>query len=244
MLQNNERWVRISHLLKKTEQESGLWNIDKVDWDTGFILSFLNAHAINMASKNQEFYEVLLQSRFLLRDGIGVKIAMKLFRLNAGQNLNGTDLISKIIPRMLHKNISIFGASTETLDATHSRLKTEGVNNIIDLQHGFHDFNYYLGRIEDRRPDLIILCMGMPKQELLAIEIYKKFPEKIIVCGGGWADFYSGIKKRAPLWVQKLSCEWIYRLCHEPKRLGKRYTIDLIYFFCVIFMARLNYKEK
>ncbi len=230
----------IFELLHKTEQETASWDINKIPQNAGYIFSFLNAHAINMAFKNPNFYKVLMSSRFLLRDGIGVKIAMKLFGLNAGQNLNGTDLISKIIPRMPDKKIAIYGASLEVLMATEKRLKQEGVTNVIDLQHGFHDFEYYVSTTQEKNPDLIVLCMGMPKQELLAAELHKKCPDKIIICGGGWADFYSGTKNRAPLWIRKLSLEWIYRLCHEPKRLGKRYTIDVIYFFYVILMARIK----
>lgn len=236
--------MKIVELLKKAERESNNWDIQKIPYDKGFILSFLNAHAINMAFKNQDFYDVLMQSRFLLRDGIGVKIAMKLFKLNAGENLNGTDLISKIIPRMPDKKIAIYGASVEALEATHKRLNSEGITNITDLQHGFRDFKYYIDMTQQKNPDVIILCMGMPKQELLAVHLYKSFPDKIIICGGGWADFYSGTKKRAPLFIRKLSLEWLYRLCHEPKRLGKRYTIDIIYFFYVILLARIQYKDK
>lgn len=236
--------MKIVELLKKTEQESTLWDIDNIPYDKGFILSFLNAHAINMAFKNQDFFDALMQSRFLLRDGIGVKIAMKLFRLNAGDNLNGTDLISKIIPRMSDKKIAIYGASSEALEATHKRLNSEGITNIIDLQHGFHDFKYYIDMAQQKNPDVIILCMGMPKQELLAVQLYQSYPDKIIICGGGWADFYSGTKKRAPVFIRKLSLEWVYRLFHEPKRLGKRYTIDIIYFFYVILLARIQFKDK
>ena len=239
-MNSSNRHSFVRQILEKTSKDSMAWSIDTVlSGDSCQSLAFLNAHAINNAAKNPDFFHFLMSTNFLLRDGIGVKMAMKLFDLEPGENLNGTDLISKIIPRYKDKSIALFGASIEALEAAKDRLATEeNVHSIVSLEHGFHDFSVYFETCDVHHPDIVILCMGMPKQELLAADLIKRQAAKLVICGGGWADFYSGTKKRAPEWVRKCSLEWVYRLLLEPKRLGKRYTIDILFYFYVILKNR------
>src|SRR5262245_57409563 len=61
------------------------------------VLSFLNAHAVNLAVRDQQFYASLTESDVLLRDGVGVKIGCELLGRCPGPNLNGTDLIPRLI---------------------------------------------------------------------------------------------------------------------------------------------------
>jgi exopolysaccharide biosynthesis WecB/TagA/CpsF family protein len=75
------------------------------------------------------------------------------------------------------------------------------------------------------KPDLIVLGMGMPKQEKIAALIRDSRIPTLVVCGGAIIDFMGNKIKRAPLWVRKFGCEWVYRLVLEPKRLYKRYVL-------------------
>ena len=53
----------------------------------------------------------------------------------------------------------------------------------------------------------------------------------LVIGVGALFDFVSGRAKRAPAWVQKVRLEWLYRLAREPRRLIKRYSVDLVRFF-------------
>lgn len=241
MTENFRKSDQIDRLLQKTAVDSRSWKLpEQFSSENLLTISFLNAHGINTAVRTPAFYNFLMNSDFLLRDGIGVKLALKLFNLGETDNLNGSDLITQIIYAFKNKNLAIFGASDEALQACRARLNGEGVANIVAMEHGFHDDEFYLRVCEQARPDYVILCMGMPRQELLAVKMKKRHSTGLIICGGGWADFYSGVKVRAPEWVRKLSLEWAHRLIKEPKRLGRRYTIDIFYYFAVIFWARLQ----
>lgn len=237
--------VRISQLLEKTASDSQNWNMTKfLSPPTQKTLSFLNAHAVTTADRNPDFARFLYESDQLLRDGIGVKIGLKLFGLGETENLNGTDLITLILKEAQDKKIVIFGASEETMHITNKKLTAKGFRNIVSCLHGFHDNLTYLEEIKEKQPDIVLLCMGMPRQELLAADIKKQNYSGLIICGGGWADFYSGAKPRAPLWMRKFGLEWFFRLINEPKRLGKRYTVDIIYFFYVVIKDRLSQKAR
>lgn len=234
--------ISISSLFEKTAYDSKRWNLDTFrDLANGpLIISFLNAHAVTTASRKPEFKEFLGQSDFLLRDGIGVKIGMKIFGLEKTENLNGTDLITVLLDQLKEKSLAIFGASEETMAVTKAKLESNGYDNIQVTHHGFHEDDFYLQQVKELKPDVVLLCMGMPRQELLAQKLSAEKYNGVIICGGGWADFYSGVKPRAPKFMRKLALEWLYRLMREPMRLGKRYTIDILDFFRIVLLERMK----
>jgi len=80
-----------------------------------------------------------------------------------------------------------------------------------------------LGRVRDAAPDLVFLGFGVPKQEEFAIELLSELSHGVVFCVGAALDFQAGLVKRAPIAVQRLGAEWLYRLLSEPGRLAKRY---------------------
>jgi N-acetylglucosaminyldiphosphoundecaprenol N-acetyl-beta-D-mannosaminyltransferase len=93
-------------------------------------------------------------------------------------------------------------------------------------EHGFFELDAYLSLAVEQRSELIVLGMGMPKQELVAAALKRQlvFP-CTIVCGGAIIDFLAGRTSRAPVWMRRAGAEWVYRLMLEPKRLFHRYVI-------------------
>ncbi|GMN14968.1 WecB/TagA/CpsF family glycosyltransferase [Altererythrobacter sp. MTPC7] len=81
--------------------------------------------------------------------------------------------------------------------------------------------------LADERPSLVILGMGMPKQELLAERLLKdpafSRTGMVVVNGSAIIDFMSGEVQRAPEWMRRAKVEWAYRLAREPRRLLPRY---------------------
>lgn len=86
--------------------------------------------------------------------------------------------------------------------------------------------NYALGRIALARPDVVIVGLGAPKQEIWVNNHYKDIRAKAALCVGATIDFLAGEQKRAPVWMQKSGTEWLHRMCSQPKRLVKRYAKD------------------
>lgn len=104
----------------------------------------------------------------------------------------------------------------------------------------FHHYNPPMGFIDDpqevercidfieRHPSpMTVFSVGSPRQEILASQIFERGAAKGIgLCVGASLLFLSGRVKRAPMWVQRLSLEWLHRLCTEPRRLAGRYAGD------------------
>ena len=200
--------------------------IDKMKTTTApTVLSFVNAHAINLAWNNKALQDAFLRSDFILRDGIGVEIVMPWFQMEPGINMCGTDFIPKLIKEFRGRSIAIFGTENPWLSKASGIIAEDG-GNVVCTSDGFHDTDHYLSLAESHKPDLIVLAMGMPKQELLSARLKETLTTPtLIVNGGAVIDFIGGKVSRAPEFVRRVKLEWAYRLVLEPKRLFERYVV-------------------
>jgi N-acetylglucosaminyldiphosphoundecaprenol N-acetyl-beta-D-mannosaminyltransferase len=95
-------------------------------------------------------------------------------------------------------------------------------------------------KINACQPDILLVGMGVPKQEEWTRENFDKLNAKIIWMGGGFLDTLSGRLKRCPLWLSEHGFEWLFRLTQEPGRLWKRYLIGNPLFLSRIVKIRLQ----
>lgn len=196
------------------------------------IVSFLNAHACNLSLNNPDFYNSLSNSDYLLRDGVGIEIHLLLRAQNPGVNLNGTDLIPDIITEVnsvAKRKISLFGSKVEYVTSAQETLAKRGVH--VEILDGFRPDQDYIDHAIAMRPRLIVLGMGMPKQEMLSEKLQKELgaSDVLIVNGGAVIDFIAGRYPRAPRWIRRIRLESLYRLSMEPRRLWRRNVGSLIF---------------
>jgi len=83
-----------------------------------------------------------------------------------------------------------------------------------------------LALINRAQPDILIVGLGAPKQELWTHRFQDRINARVALCVGATIDFLAGEKKRAPRWVQAIGMEWLHRIGTDPKRLFKRYAKD------------------
>jgi N-acetylglucosaminyldiphosphoundecaprenol N-acetyl-beta-D-mannosaminyltransferase len=195
--------------------------------DRPFVLAFANAHAMNSLVNSEPFFDALHSADMVLRDGSGMATLFKLLRLHPGLNLNGTDLIPQLVRQFDGRCIAFFGTQEPYLQrAVQAGERELAPRSRFVSSHGFHDTGVYVSMALLHRPALIVLGMGMPRQEdvAAALRATLTFP-CLIVCGGAIIDFLGGKTPRAPLWLRQRGLEWAYRLAVEPKRLFQRYVI-------------------
>lgn len=202
---------------------------------TSRIVSFVNAHAFNLCNRHREFADALLQSDVILRDGIGMQLLFQALNIDAGLNMNGTDFIPRLLDSAKGQTIGILGTADPYLSNAVDRLTHAG-HNVIVSKDGFQDRATYLALVEEHRPKIIILGMGMPKQELVATYLKDNVTyNPLIINAGALIDFIGGKAKRAPLWMRQVHLEWAFRLLNEPTRLFHRYVTGN-----VVFLSRIN----
>lgn len=236
--------INLLRKLSLYDDEESFWNsfeLGALVAEKPFVISFLNAHAFNMAWSDSVFRQNLLDSSLLLRDGVGVKIGLVFFGIEPGLNLNGTDLIPKIIEKVGGK-VSLYGTKDPNLGGAAQKLKEQGVD-VVSMIDGFQGLDVYLKDALLQKPRLIVLAMGMPKQERVSDCLSRNVDWPcVIVNGGAILDFLSGRVERAPRWLRNVGLEWGYRLYKEPGRLWRRYLVGNFSFLMRLLILKLRDK--
>lgn len=223
------RWQELVRAIARVHSDHGERQL--LEWlgesQDPVVVAFVNAHAMNSAATSRHFFEALMSADVLLRDGIGLSILMELLNQRPGVNMNGTDLIPKIMQRFSGGTIALFGTQEPWL----SRARQAVVSRVAPgspcvIAHGFHDTAAYVRLAALHKPRLIVLGMGMPRQEEVAVVLRAALGYPcVIVCGGAIIDFLGNKTPRAPAWMRKTGLEWLYRLGREPRRLFQRYVV-------------------
>ncbi|MEJ6022300.1 WecB/TagA/CpsF family glycosyltransferase [Ramlibacter sp. PS4R-6] len=210
------------------------------------VLAFVNAHAMNSAATSRKFYESLMSADIVLRDGIGMAILLRMLNQAPGLNLNGTDLIPKILKLYSGRSIALFGTQDPYLRKARDKVTEKlAPGSRCVTTHGFLETTDYIKLATLHRPELIVLGMGMPKQEEVACTLRAAVGYPcLIVCGGAILDFMGGKTSRAPQWIRSSHMEWAYRLALEPKRLFQRYVVGNPVFLARAFsLARATMRQ-
>ena len=232
-MENNSEWRhrwacligKILRVHSATDKQELLYRLCAPD--RPLVLAFANAHAMNSLATSATFFEALCSADIILRDGSGMATLFKLLKIPPGINLNGTDFIPQLLRKFNHRCIALFGTQSPYLDQGLQTVATKlAPSSRYISAHGFLDVETYVALASVGRPSVIVLGMGMPRQEEIASALRQglDFP-CLIICGGAIIDFLGGKTRRAPSWMRQNGIEWIFRLSMEPKRLFQRYLI-------------------
>lgn len=231
------RWQALVRTMVRVQGPRG--QVQLLDWlahpDRPRVLAFINAHAMNAVAEDARFYEALMDADLVLRDGIGMALLMALLHQPPGVNLNGTDLIPLILRRYAGAPIALFGTREPWLaNSAQALVRDLAPGASCVMADGFRATDDYLRLAQAHAPALIILGMGMPRQEIVALALRAGLNRPcLIVCGGAILDFLGGRMPRAPGVLRSLGLEWAWRLALEPRRLFRRYVVGN-----PVFMAR------
>lgn len=203
------------------------------------VLGFVNSFAMNSMVNNDVFFHALYGADVILRDGSGMSMLMTRLMVNKGLNMNGTDFIPKLLESYRGRRVAFWGTEEPYLSNAVTLAKAKYGVDIVSVHHGFDPESDYVALAEQHLPELIVLGMGMPKQEKIAALVKQTNIPVLIVCGGAIIDFMGNKIKRAPKWIRAIGFEWVYRLILEPKRLYKRYVLgNPIFMFRLLRMHR------
>ena len=195
------------------------------------VLAFVNAHALNSVAGPgalpAEFFSALSGADTLLRDGSGVSVLFKLLHMAPGRNLNGTDFIPRLIRSFNGRPTALLGTREPYLEQAASVVRHSlAPDTPLVCAHGFMALDEYVALVRAQRSALVVLGMGMPRQEAVAAALREAVTHPcLIVCGGAIIDFLGGKTPRAPRWMRRSGIEWLFRLLREPRRLFARYVM-------------------
>ncbi len=100
-----------------------------------------------------------------------------------------------------------------------------------------------IGAVHEAKPDIIWVGLGTPKQERLMANFVSRFEVPVLIGVGAAFDFHAGLKNQAPRWIQRSGLEWLFRLMSEPRRLWKRYLINIPIFLVLVALQLTGLKK-
>lgn len=180
-----------------------------------------NPEIIMAAHYDEEYKNILNSADMVIPDGIGVVIASKILKKPVKERVAGFDLTCNILRLAAKENIPvyIFGGKPGVAEAAAEKIKEDYGAPVCGFQHGYHkDDTPVIEDIKEKKPGILLVCLGAPKQEKWIIENKDKFSPCLMIGAGGSVDVLSGKTKRAPEIFIKLNLEWFYRLLCQPTR--------------------------
>lgn len=200
-----------------------------------FIIT-VNPEIIMKSYKNIVIKEMLLNdNNILVPDGISIIKKAKQYNINIKERITGVDISSKALEicNKNKKSIYLFGSKKEVLDKLIININQKYPNiNIVGFSDGYvEDKDKIMQEIISLSPDLILIALGVPNQELLINKYIEKAKKGVFIGVGGTFDVLSGCKKRAPKLFIKLNLEWLYRIICEPTRLKRFIQNNIVFIF-------------
>jgi N-acetylglucosaminyldiphosphoundecaprenol N-acetyl-beta-D-mannosaminyltransferase len=199
-----------------------------------------------MLQQNAGLREAYQQASLILADGWPVVAASRLLRKRLPERVAGSDVVPNLFASMdgvSPLRVYLLGAApgvgvraAANIQQRFPGVKVVGVDSPpIGFERHADENETSLARIADAQPDLLVVGLGAPKQELWVHAHRHAIRAKVAICAGATIDFLAGEKRRAPKWLRCLGLEWLHRLCSEPKRLGRRYLKDGVVFPLIVW---------
>ena len=195
-----------------------------------------NPETFMISEKNEDVRKMLLDKEtVMVPDGIGVLKAGKKIGYNIEERITGIDIANELLKfgNEQKKSIYLFGSKQEVIDSMKKVIKEQYPNlKLVGTSNGYvTDKDKVFDEIVKLEPDIVLVALGIPLQEMLIYKHLNRFKKGIFVGVGGSFDVMSGMKKRAPKIFIKLNLEWLYRIMKEPKRLKRFYDSNVKFLF-------------
>jgi UDP-N-acetyl-D-mannosaminouronate:lipid I N-acetyl-D-mannosaminouronosyltransferase len=189
---------------------------------------YISVAAETIALNNQPFEAICNSNEAICyADGELAVLALRKSGYSNAIKIPGVELWLAFIQKASMKSTYVIGSSDIVINKVADRLISDFGEAPKYYRNGFlseKDIEDLENRLLIDRPELVILAMGQPRQELLADRLFKKHKAKYL-CVGGSLDVYSGTISRAPNLMIKFKLEWLYRLLLEPKRIKRQLRI-------------------
>lgn len=204
----------------------------RMDNDTKTFVITANPETLMIGVETPAFDEILKSDKtIIVPDGIGVVKAANMLKYPVKERVTGVEIVQSLLQMLNEKGKSIYllGAKKDVIEQFVSKIGNEYKNiNVLGYKDGYiKDKDLAFEEIAELKPDVVLVALGIPAQELLIYKHYDKFEKGIFVGVGGSFDVLSGMKKRAPKIFIKLNLEWLYRIVSEPKRIKRFYNSNV-----------------
>jgi N-acetylglucosaminyldiphosphoundecaprenol N-acetyl-beta-D-mannosaminyltransferase len=191
------------------------------------------------------FQEAYAGADLILPDGMPLVWCARGLRLPLRERVTGIDLLGGLCGAAALDAAPCYflGARPETLRSAVRNLKARFPGLAVCGSHPgyFDDDAAVVRQINATDPVLLFVGMGSPRQELWLKRNFSRLHCKVALAVGGALDVLAGDRKRAPVPVQNMGLEWLWRLGQEPRRLWRRYLVKDARFLAIVWRELRNH---
>lgn len=214
---------------------------------SGRYICFSNVHTSVMGRDDKEYREVLNDAAFVFPDGAPVARLQQKKGYVGAERVAGPDFMEHMFKDTMDGSVShyFYGSTPETIEKLEKNLRQRYPGIVIKGLYSPpfkpltpEEDEADVKMINDAGADIVWIGLGAPKQEKWMRAHAGRIKGVMMGVGAGF-DFHAGTIKRAPVFVQKVGLEWLYRLFQDPRRLIGRYFVTNIKFIWYVFLDRL-----
>jgi N-acetylglucosaminyldiphosphoundecaprenol N-acetyl-beta-D-mannosaminyltransferase len=225
------------------------WLIDRLQQGIGTHVVTMNAEIVVQANHDPELASIIDKAGLVTPDGAGIIMALKLHQIEqtrcAGIEL-GENLLRLASKPECNYPVFFYGGKPEIVRLAAKRWQTElPTLNFVGIEDGYigqEEQARLLEKIQMTQPKIILVALGVPRQDVWIRDNFHLCPGAIWVGVGGSFDVWSGVKTRAPKIFRKLNLEWLYRIAQEPSRWQR--ALALPQFAVLALVERIKGKNK
>lgn len=209
-----------------------------VDGRERLTVTYLNPNYVVAAGRSPELTAAINEFDLVLADGIGVMFGARVLGIPISGRLSTDrvclEIFGECAKRGTKLRVFLFGGkggiaekAAQTLQATYPPVA------VVGTYHGWFDPHEDKGIVElinSSRPDILLVCLGTPRQQLWASTHASMLECPVIMTGGGYLDNLSVSVAYYPRWVDRAGLNWLWRLCTEPRHVWRRYTLEATVF--------------
>jgi N-acetylglucosaminyldiphosphoundecaprenol N-acetyl-beta-D-mannosaminyltransferase len=196
-----------------------------------------NPEGVMLARKSPTFAAALAQARFSFADGVGITWAARKLGTPLSERVRGVDTAFSVLKTLgaqgefsvyfLGGKPGVAEKAAENMAAKHPNLRVAGAHHGFFLKDKALE-SRIISEINTSAPDIVVLCLGMPKAEEWAAA--NKLNCGVVMCVGGTIDVMAGAVRLAPAWIRAIGMEWLYRLLCQPSRFVRMLAIPKFIF--------------
>jgi len=215
-------------------------------------VSHIAVHGLIEGSKDLRFRSILEEFEIVAPDGQPVRLALRLLHgTNLPDRCYGPEFMLHVCRRAAVEGIGVFlyGSHPNVVESLRKHLIAQipglaivGWEPSVFRPLTEVEDNALVSRINESKTGIVFVGLGCPLQETFAYAHRKKI-KAVQICVGAAFDFLSQNKKMAPVWMQRNSLEWLFRLIQEPRRLWRRYLITNTIFLWRLFLQLSRVKK-
>lgn len=214
--------------------------IDRIDNNQSTHVVTMNSEMAMMAKKNPQLTTAIKKADLVVPDGSGVIFYLKRRGQNQ-QRIAGIELAASLLEKVGKKGeaypICFYGGAPGVSEKAAQKWLDKVPTAQIIYNHGYlagEELENWCQTIKQTQPKLILVGLGVPRQELWIMNHRHLAPNAVWIGVGGSFDIWGGVKERAPKFFCDNHLEWLYRLYQEPHRWRRMLALPRFFFKAMI----------